>query len=228
MGSVAQRKSCPRYRGVCRAVCTSKAGYTARPPSLLSFPIPSSPLRWMCFLNQCRSHVTSPFSLGINGTLLGIFKRAKIKCHGTTENLKNSPYPRSGANPRNDGACTGILVPLPPVLQGGGLLVLQPAVLAVQLPPGRPFLQPFPSGQARPPHPCLHEPAQPSPRGEADPLLPFIARKLHKFVTQTAPRAFPAYICCLGPGTEHGSISKTTRPPAFAAAEGKLASKSQR
>lgn len=60
-----------------------------QPPSLLSFPIPSSCLWWMCCLNQPRSHVTS-FSLGIKGALLGIFKRAKIKHYGTTANLKNN------------------------------------------------------------------------------------------------------------------------------------------
>lgn len=63
-----------------------------QPPSLLSFPILSSHLWWMCCLNQPRSHVTSSFSLGIKGALLGIFKRAKIKRHETKVNLKNSPY----------------------------------------------------------------------------------------------------------------------------------------
>lgn len=110
---------------------------------------------------------------------------------------------------------------------GDTLSVLQPPVQTIQLPPRQPFLQPFPSGQARPPHLRLHEPAQPSPRGEADPSLPFIAKKLHKFITQTIPWASPVYICCLRPGAEHRSISKTTRPPAFAAAEGKPASKAQ-
>lgn len=52
------------------------------PPSLPSFPIPSSPLWWMCCLNQPRSHVTSPFSLGIKGAFLGIFKRLKLNSTG--------------------------------------------------------------------------------------------------------------------------------------------------
>lgn len=63
-----------------------------QPPSLLSFPIPSSHLWRMCCLNQPRSHVTLPFSLGIKGALLGILKSAKIKHHGTIANLKNNPY----------------------------------------------------------------------------------------------------------------------------------------
>lgn len=115
-----KRRSHPQYQGVRRAVCTSKTGYAAWPPLLLPLPIPSSPPPWMCCLNQSR--VTSPFSLGINGALLGIFKRDKIKHHGTTENLNNNPYPRSEANPRNDGACVGILLPLPPLLHGGWAL----------------------------------------------------------------------------------------------------------
>lgn len=70
---------------------TSAAGNTARPPSLLSFLSHSSPLQWMCCLKQSTLCETSPFSRGINGALLGIFKRARIKHQGTTENLKNSP-----------------------------------------------------------------------------------------------------------------------------------------
>lgn len=224
LGSVAQGRSHPRYQGVCRAACTSKAGYTARPSLFLPSLTASSPAWWTHCLNQHRPCVNSPFSLRINGALLGIFRRVKIKRHGTTENLKNSLCPRSGANPRNSGASAGFLVP--PVLWGA-LLVLLPPAQAVQLPPGQPFLQPLPSGQAQPPHLRPHERAQPSPRGEADPLLPFIARKLHKFITRIAPEASPMYICFLRPGAEHGSLSKTTSPPAFAAAEGKQASKGQ-
>lgn len=92
---------------------------------------------------------------------------------------------------------------------GGGLSVLQPPAQAVQLPPRQPFFQPFLSSQAQLPHPHLHKPAQHSPRGEVNPSLSFIARKLHKFIMQTAPTASPVYICCLGPGAENGSISKT-------------------
>lgn len=117
LGSVAQGRSHPWYRGVRRAVCTSKAGYTARPSSFLPSLPPSSPAWWTHCLNQYRPCVNSPFSLRINGALLSIFQRAKIKHHGTTENLKNSLYPRSGANPRNSGPSAGILVPA--VLCGG-------------------------------------------------------------------------------------------------------------
>lgn len=198
-----------------RTEVSSKAGYTAQPPLLLSFPTPSSALWCMCCLNQSRFCVTSPFSLQINGALLGIFKRAKIKHHGTTENLKNRPYPRSGANPRNDGACAGIL-------RGEALSVSQPSAQAVQLPPSQPFLQLFPSGQAQPPHPHLHEPAQPSPRAQADPSLPLIARKLLKFTTQAARGACLASICYLRPG-----LSTRVSPKPLAHQYKKAASKAQ-
>lgn len=66
---------------------------------------------------------------------------------------------------------------MPLSLQGeGALSVSQPPAQAkpAPFPPRQPFLQPFPSGQARP-HPRLQQPAQLSPGGETASLLPFIA-----------------------------------------------------